>query len=93
MKNYTTIFTGNNNDVQRIYNNLAERHICAIIRIKTKFERINYGRDSDQTLQDILVHQDELKHTKKLIKRLTGKKIASLIKTDIESKPKRRQYV
>ncbi|WP_147676212.1 DUF2007 domain-containing protein [Algibacter pacificus] len=93
MKNYTKVFTGNLNDVQRVFSELAARNICAIIRMKSKFERINYPGDINETLQDILVHQDDLNKTSNIVDQLTGKNTSNLIQTYANSKPIHRHHL
>ena len=92
MKNYIKVFTGNLNDVQRVFNDLAALNICAVIRAKLKFERINYPGDLNQTLQDILVHKDELERATDVIDHLMGKNTSKLVQNNSNSKPIRRNY-
>ncbi|MCL5128333.1 MULTISPECIES: DUF2007 domain-containing protein [unclassified Algibacter] len=92
MKNYIKVFTGNLNDVQRVFNDLAALNICAVIRAKSKFERINYPGDLNQTLQDILVHKDELERATDVIDHLMGKNTSKLVQNNSNSKPIRRNY-
>ncbi|WP_405293321.1 DUF2007 domain-containing protein [Algibacter sp. Ld11] len=92
MKNYTKVFTGNLNDVQRVYNDLAELNICAIIRAKSKFERINYPGDINQTIQDILVHQDEIERATQVIDNLMGKNASALSRGNSKGKVSRNQH-
>lgn len=73
MLNYIEVFTGNFIQIQRIFNELSLLNVCAIIRDKSKIERLNSSRNSNQISQKILVHKDELKRAKKIIKRLTLK--------------------
>jgi len=93
MKSYKTVFTGNLNDVQRVFNNLATQHICAIIRIKSNFERVNYPGDLNETLEDILVHPDDYNRSTKVIDNLIGKNASRLVKMNSTGKPTRRHYV
>ncbi|MDN3666846.1 DUF2007 domain-containing protein [Algibacter miyuki] len=90
MQNYTKVFTGNLTDVQRVFNELGTLNICAIIRAKSKFERINYPGDFNQTLQDIFVHIDELDRALKVINALVGKNTTPSIKTNTTAQNSRR---
>tara|TARA_R110001583_G_scaffold77787_6_gene211507 strand:- start:677 stop:907 length:231 start_codon:yes stop_codon:yes gene_type:complete len=72
MLNYIEVFTGNFIEVQRIFNELGLLNVCAIIRDKSKIERFNRSTNSNQSIQEILVHKDELKRAQKIIKRLTS---------------------
>lgn len=92
MKNYIQVFTGNLTDVQRVFNNLAALNICAVIRAKSKFERINFPGDLNQTLQDILVHKDELERATDVIDNLIGKNASRLSRANSNGKPTRRNY-
>jgi len=78
MKNYIKVFTGNLSDVQRVFNDLAALNICAVIRAKSKFDRINYPGDLNQTIQDILVHKDEIERATEVIDTLLGKNTSRL---------------
>jgi len=73
MLNYIEVFTGNFIQIQRIFNELNLLNVCAIIRDKSKIDRLKGTSNSNQSLQKILVHKDELKRAKKIIKRLTLK--------------------
>ena len=92
MKSYKTVFTGNLNDVQRVFNNLETQHICAIIRIKSTFNRVNYLGDLNETLEDILVHPDDYKRSTKIIDNLIGKNASRIAKTNASSKPIRQHH-
>jgi hypothetical protein len=93
MKNYVKVFTGNLTDVQRVFNDLATLNICAVIRAKSKFDRINYPGDLNQTIQDILVHKDEIERATEVIDTLLGKNASRLIQqNNTKGKPTRRHY-
>ena len=92
MKNYIKVFTGNLNDVQRVYNDLAELNICAVIRAKSKFERVNYPGDINQTIQDILVHQEEIDRATEVIDNLMGKNASAVARSHSKSKPNRNKH-
>lgn len=72
MLNYTKVFTGNFNEVQYIFNELVLLNVCAIIRDKSRIDGLKNAITSNESLQDILVHKDELKSTQTIIKRLTS---------------------
>jgi len=93
MKNYRTVFTGRLSDVQRIFNKLVKQNVCAIIRIKSTFDHMSHPGNLNESVQDILVHQDEVKRTTKLIDSLIGKNASKLAKMNFKSKPTRRRYV
>ena len=92
MKNYIKVFTGNLADVQRVFNDLATLNICAVIRAKSKFDRINYPGDLNQTIQDILVHKDEIERATEVIDNLLGKNTSKLAQSNSTGKPTRRHY-
>jgi len=93
MKNYRTVFTGRLSDVQCIFNKLVKQHICAIIRIKSTFDHMNHPGNHNESVQNILVHRDDVKKTTKLIEGLIGKNAARLAKLNFKRKPTRRRYV
>lgn len=72
MLNYIKVFTGDFIEVQRIFNELIILNVCAIIRNKPNTERLDGFSCSTNSLQDILVHKDELGRANKIIKQLTS---------------------
>ena len=72
MSNYIKVFTGNFIEVQRIFNDLQNLNICAIIKDESESGRLAGFGASIQGLQEIHVHKEELDRATPLIKNLTS---------------------
>ncbi|WP_298496674.1 DUF2007 domain-containing protein [uncultured Algibacter sp.] len=72
MSNYIKVFSGNFIEVQRIFNELQNLNICAIIKDESESGRLAGFGSSIQGLQEIHVHKDELESAKPIIKNLTS---------------------
>ncbi len=72
MSNYIRVFSGNFIEVQRIFNELQNLNICAIIKDESESGRLAGFGASIQGLQEILVHKEELERTIPIIKNLTS---------------------
>lgn len=72
MSNYIRVFSGNFIEVQRIFNELQNLNICAIIKDESESGRLAGFGASIQGLQEIHVHKEELERTKPIIKNLTS---------------------
>jgi hypothetical protein len=72
MSNYIRVFSGNFIEVQRIFNELQNLNICAIIKDESESGRLAGFGSSIQGLQEIHVHKDELEKTKPIIENLTS---------------------
>ena len=60
MSNYVRVFTGNFIEVQRIYKELENLNICAVIKDESESGRLAGFGAPIQGLQEIHVHKDEL---------------------------------
>jgi len=54
---------------------------------------MNHPGNHNESVQNILVHRDDVKKTTKLIEGLIGKNAARLAKLNFKRKPTRRRYV
>lgn len=72
MSNYTKVFSGNFIEVQRLFSELQNLNICAIIKDESESGRLAGFGSSILGLQEIHVHKDELETTTTLIKNLTS---------------------
>ncbi|MDG1730446.1 MAG: DUF2007 domain-containing protein [Algibacter sp.] len=73
MSNYIRVFSGNFIEVQRIFNELQNLNICAIIKDESESARLAGFGSPVQGLQEIHVHKDELKSAFKTVEKLTSK--------------------
>ncbi|MGB5420003.1 putative signal transducing protein [Algibacter sp.] len=73
MSNYIKVFSGNFIEVQRIFSELENFNICAIIKDESESGRLAGFGPSIQGLQEIHVHKDELDRSTPIIKNLTSK--------------------
>lgn len=71
MSNYIKVFSGNFVEVQRIFQALEAKNICAIIKDESESNVTGYGT-SIQGVQEIHVHQDELGIASSIIENLTS---------------------
>jgi len=73
MSNYIKVFTGNFIEVQRIFNELQNLNICAIIKDESESGRLAGFGASIQGLQEIHVHKEELDSAVLIVERLKSK--------------------
>lgn len=73
MSNYIKVFTGNFIEVQRIFNELENLNICAIIKDESESGRLAGFGASIQGLQEIHVHKEELDKVVLIVERLKSK--------------------
>jgi len=73
MSNYIRVFSGNFIEVQRIFNELQNLNICAIIKDESESGRLAGFGASIQGLQEIHVHKEELDRAVETVERLTSK--------------------
>ena len=73
MSNYIKVFTGNFIEVQRIFNELENLNICAIIKDESESGRLAGFGASMQGLQEIHVHKEELDKAVLIVERLKSK--------------------
>ncbi len=71
MSNYIKVFSGNFIEVQRIFQALEAKNICAIIKDEAETGVTGYGT-SVQGVQEIHVHKDELERAASLVENLTS---------------------
>ncbi|GAA4882210.1 hypothetical protein GCM10023311_00350 [Flaviramulus aquimarinus] len=72
MSNYIKVFTGNFIEVQRIFNELQNLNICAIIKDESESGRLAGFGASIQGLQEIHVHKEELDKAAETVKNLSS---------------------
>ncbi|WP_298553799.1 DUF2007 domain-containing protein [uncultured Algibacter sp.] len=72
MSNYIKVFSGNFIEVQRIFTELQNLNICAIIKDESESGRLAGFGASIQGLQEIHVHKEELEKVTPIIKSLTS---------------------
>lgn len=72
MSNYIKVFTGNFIEVQRIFNELKNSNICAIIKDESESGRLAGFGASIQGLQEIHVHKDELEQAVLIVESSTS---------------------
>lgn len=72
MSNYIKVFTGNFIEVQRVFNELQNLDICAIIKDESESGRLAGFGASIQGFQEIHVHKEELERVTPIIKNLTS---------------------
>ncbi|MFV9550887.1 putative signal transducing protein [Algibacter sp. PT7-4] len=72
MSNYIRVFSGNFIEVQRIFNELQNFNICAVIKDESESGRLAGFGSSIQGLQEIHVHKDELEKATPIIKNLAS---------------------
>ena len=73
MSNYFKVFTGNFIEVQRIFNELENLNICAIIKDESESGRLVGFAASIPGIQEIHVHKEEIDRAVLIVKRLKSK--------------------
>ena len=73
MSNYIKVFTGNFIEVQRIFNELENLNICAIIKDESESGRLAGFGASIQGLQEIHAHKEELDKAVLIVEHLKSK--------------------
>jgi hypothetical protein len=72
MSNYVKVFAGSFIEVQRIFQMLEAKNICAIIKDETESARLAGFGAAIHDLQEIHVHKDELERVTPILEKLTA---------------------